>query len=68
MPTKEICTNCGGRGYREFYNPDDDTWIKQGCYLCMRTGYIMETTFQEKKEAKDVRINGGNSHQGPETH
>ena len=49
MPAKVICTNCGGRGFREFYDPGSDTWTEQGCYLCKRTGYIQEQTFQEKK-------------------
>lgn len=57
---KHICTICGGRGKRCFYNVNLDTWEDYKCWTCNGMGYTMEKSWQERKTEKE-RSNGGSN-------
>ena len=53
MPTKVICPDCGGRGFREFLwfviAGNVREWREFKCKLCKGTRKVLLSTWQEKK-------------------
>lgn len=58
MPCNVICSECGGRGYREFFDASmaipGGKPIRKEYTDCDGRGYTVEKTFEEKRNGREV--------------